>query len=98
MRRRESRGLFVINIFSFRFKRPTRTQFCSDGTAVPLLGRAERSTPGARRVAPPLARGVDGESACQATMARAITQTNVTAFYVAVDPLSALKCRLRLVN
>jgi hypothetical protein len=31
-------------------------------------------------------------------MARAITQTNVTAFYVAVDPLSALKCRLRLVN
>jgi hypothetical protein len=36
-----------------------------------LLGRAERSTPNARRVAPE-ARGVDGESACRATMGIAI--------------------------
>src|ERR1700751_4597663 len=98
MRRRESRGLFVINIFSFRFKMLTRTQFCIDGTAVPLLGRAERSTPGARRVAPPWREGLTAKARAKPQWPRAITQTNVTAFYVAVDPLSALKCRLRLVN
>ena len=47
----------IIFSFSFRFKRLTRAQFCIDGMAVPSLGRAERSTPGARRVAPEGARG-----------------------------------------
>jgi hypothetical protein len=56
------KGFFVINIFSsfllsFRFKRLTRAQVCIDGMATRLLGRAERSTPGARRVAPEGARG-----------------------------------------
>jgi hypothetical protein len=41
------------------------------------------------------ARGVDGESACQATMVPGHYAANVTAFCVAVDyPLSALKCRI----
>ena len=39
------------------FKRLTRAQVCIDGTDGPLLGRDERSTPGARRVAPEGARG-----------------------------------------
>jgi len=33
-------------------------QFCSDGMRLPLLGRAERSTPKARRVAPEGAKGL----------------------------------------
>ena len=46
------------------------------------------------------ARGVDGESACQATMMSPghYAAANVKAFCVAVDPLSPLKCGLRLVN
>src|ERR1700730_9719238 len=52
MRRRESRGFFVIKHSLLPFKRLTRAQACIDGTDGPLLGRDERSTPGARRVAP----------------------------------------------
>ena len=49
-----SRSTFLL----FRFSRGlARAQFYIDGTASPLLGRAERSTPGARRVAPEGARG-----------------------------------------
>ena len=44
------------------------------------------------------ARGVDGESACQATIVPGHYAANVTAFCVAVDPLSPLKFRLRLFN
>jgi hypothetical protein len=58
MRPRVSRGFFVITfLLSFRFKRLTRAQVCIDGMDGPLLGRDERSTPGARRVAPEGARG-----------------------------------------
>src|ERR1700737_5404656 len=52
MRRRESRGFFVIKHSLLPFKRLTRAQACIDGTDGPLLGRDERSTPGARRGAP----------------------------------------------
>jgi hypothetical protein len=38
------------------------------GMIASLLGRAQQSTPEARRGAP-YARGIDGESACRATMA-----------------------------
>jgi hypothetical protein len=48
-----------------------------------LLGRDERSTPKARRVAPE-ARGVDGEGACRATMGVAIAP-RVVGFRVKVD-------------
>jgi hypothetical protein len=76
MRRRESRGFFVINVSfflsffpsflpSFRFKRLTRAQVCIDGMDGPLLGRDERSSPEARRVAPLAARGLEGESAAK---------------------------------
>src|SRR6201982_4300999 len=46
------------------------------------------------------ARGVDGESARRATMVSPghYAAANVKAFCVAVDPLSPLKCGLRLVN
>jgi hypothetical protein len=57
-------GLACQEVFSrstfplFRFSRGLAgAQFYVDGTASPLLGRAERSTPGARRVAPEGARG-----------------------------------------
>jgi hypothetical protein len=46
-----------------------------------LLGRAERSTPGARR-SRRKARGVDGESACRATMVSGHYAANVTAFFL----------------
>ena len=70
-----SRSLFAINIFSLATfqEELAGAQFCIDGAAGPLLGRAERSTPEARRVAPK-ARGVDGGSARRATiMSPAIT-------------------------
>ena len=41
-----------------------------------LLGRAEQSSPEARRVAPQ-ARGIDGEGACQAIMRRAMDALRV---------------------
>jgi hypothetical protein len=44
------------------------------------------------------ARGVDGESACQATIVPGHYAANVTAFCVAVDSLSPLKFRSRLFN
>jgi hypothetical protein len=45
-----------------------------DGMAAPCLGRAQRSSPKARRVAPALAeRGLDGDSACQATICVAMS-------------------------
>jgi hypothetical protein len=94
------KGFFVINIFSSfltvsRGSRERKSALMA--WAVPLLGRAERSTPGARR-SRRKARGVDGESACQATMMPGHYAANVTAFCVAVDPLSPLKFRLRLFN
>ena len=53
------KNFFRINIspLPLSFERLTRAQVCIDGTAAPLLGRAERSIPGARRVAPQGARG-----------------------------------------
>src|SRR6185295_11898923 len=44
------------------------------------------------------ARGVDGESACQATIVPGHYAASVTAFCVAVDSLSPLKFRLGLFN
>jgi hypothetical protein len=44
------------------------------------------------------ARGVDGESACQATIVPGHYAANVTAFCVAVDPLSPLKFPIRFVQ
>jgi hypothetical protein len=50
-----SRSTFLLFL---RFERSSRERSpCIDGTAGPLLGCAERSTPGARRVAPEGARG-----------------------------------------
>ena len=50
--------LFRGNIpYFLPFKGLTRAQVCIDGTDGPLLGRDERSTPGARRGAPEGARG-----------------------------------------
>src|SRR6202008_3565534 len=101
MRRRESRGLFVINIFFF-FPSVSR---CSRERNSALMARqspclAELSgqppEPGGSR--PPWREGLTAKARAKPQWPRAITQTNVTAFYVAVDPLSALKCRLRLVN
>jgi hypothetical protein len=44
------------------------------GMAAPCLGRAQRSSPKARRVAPAVAeRGLDGDSACQATICVAMS-------------------------
>src|SRR5215475_15037035 len=59
MRPRVSRRFFANNISSLRkFQGElARAQFCIDGTPAPLLGRAERSIPRARRVAPEGARG-----------------------------------------
>src|ERR1700730_15393396 len=52
MRRRESRGFFVIKHSLLPFKRLTRAQACIDGTDGPLLGRREGAPPEARRCAP----------------------------------------------
>jgi hypothetical protein len=65
-----------------------------------LLGRAERSTPGARR-SRRKARGVDGESACRATMVSGHYAANVTAFFLipsfSVDPTQRRSRHNRLV-
>ena len=94
--------LFVINIFSSSLlvSRGSRER----GSALmawqsPCLAALSGQPPepgGSRRKA----RGVDGESACQATMMSPghYAAANVKAFCVAVDPLSPLKCGLRLVN
>src|SRR5215469_12908552 len=58
-----------------------------------LLGRAERSTPGARRVAPK-ARGVDGESARRATMVPGHYAANVTAFLLILFSPFRLVCSI----
>src|SRR5215831_7180059 len=100
MRLRVSRVFFVLNISlaCFGFKRLTRAQVCIDGTAGCFAWPRSRGQPpkpgGSRRKA----RGVDGESARQATMMPGHYAANVSAFCVAVDPLSPLKCGLRLVN
>src|SRR5215472_6511870 len=57
-----------------------------------LLGR-ERSTPGARRVAPK-ARGVDGESARRATMVPGHYAANVTAFLLILFSPFRLVCSI----
>jgi hypothetical protein len=49
------------------FREAQRAQICIDGSAAPLLGRAEGQPPEPEG-SPRKARGVDGESACRATM------------------------------
>src|ERR1700757_3567435 len=80
---------------SVRFKRLTRAQVCIDGTAAPLLGRAERSTPGSPEGRAGRRGGGDGESARRAT----IVSGHYAAYVFCVpDPLSPLKFRLCLFN
>jgi hypothetical protein len=81
-----------VGFFSFQ-DRLTRAQVCIDGTAAVLLGRDERSTPGARRVAPK-ARGVDGESARRATMVPGHYAANVTAFLLILFSPFRLVCSI----
>src|ERR1700741_2052902 len=83
---RVSRSFFAINISSFPFREGlAQAQFCIDGTAGPPCLAALSGQPpepgGSRRKA----RGVDGESACRATMASGHYAANVTALYV-FDP------------
>ena len=94
MRARVSRGFFAINISALplRFKRLKRAQVRIHGTAGPLLGRAERSPPKARRVAPEGAR-VDGESACRSTM---VCAAQITALLIL--PRSPLKFPITFVQ
>jgi hypothetical protein len=85
-------GLACQEVFSrstflpFRFERLAQAQFCVDGTAGPPCLAALSGQPpepgGSRRKA----RGVDGESACRATMASGHYAANVTALYVLFDP------------
>src|SRR6202048_3236628 len=72
MRRRESRGFFVIKHSLLPFKRLTRAQACIDGTDGPLLGRDERSTPRARRAAPER-EGLTAKARAQPQWCQAIT-------------------------
>jgi hypothetical protein len=99
MRRRESRGFFAIKHFLLPSVQEAHAERKSALTArtAPCLAAMSGQPPkpgGSRRKA----RGVDGESACQATMVPGHYAANVTAFCVAVDPLSPLKFRLRLSN
>ena len=95
MRLRGSRKFFEINIFSFpRFNRLASRERSSalmaHGRLICLaaLSGQPPEPGGSRRKA----RGVDGESACRATMMPGHYAANVIAFCVAVDPpLSALK-------
>jgi hypothetical protein len=94
-----SRSFFAINISSFPFREGlAQAQFCIDGTAGPPCLAALSGQPpepgGSRRKA----RGVDGESACRATMVSGHYAANVTALSVLFDPLFPLKFRLRLFN
>ena len=74
MRRRESRGFFVINISSFLpFKRLTRAQVCIDGTDGPLLGRDERSTPGSPEGRAGRRKGLTAKARAKPQWCRAIT-------------------------
>jgi hypothetical protein len=79
--------VFAINISSFPFREARASAVLHlMARQASLLGRAERSPPRARRVAPEGAR-VDGESARRATMVSCHYAANVTALYVLVDPL-----------
>src|SRR6516162_4404179 len=70
----------MINISSVRFKRLTRAQVCIDGTAAPLLGRAERSNPRSPEGRAGRREGLTAKSARRATIVSGHYAANVTAF------------------
>jgi hypothetical protein len=89
-----SRSFFAINISSLPTFREelARAQFCIDGTAGPLLGRAERSTPRSPEGRAGRREGLTAKARAKQQWCPGHYAANVTAFCVAVDyPLSALK-------
>ena len=74
----------MINISSVRFKRLTRAQVCIDGTAAPLLGRAERSNPRSPEGRAGRREGLTAKSARRATIVSGHCAANVTAFVLLI--------------
>jgi len=83
-----SRSFFAISISSL----PTfqeglvRAQFCIDGAAGRLLGRAERSTPGARQGRAGRSEGLTAKARAELPWCSAIRRQNVTAFLLISFP------------
>src|SRR6516164_6648795 len=85
----------MINISSVRFKRLTRAQVCIDGTAAPLLGRAERSNPRSPEGRAGRREGLTAKSARRGTIVSDHYAANVTALTQGGAPLL---CGARRIN